>query len=486
MRPGLTLLLFGLLAAGLGAASAHASGDGATTTTTGTTTTGATTTTPAPSYAPLAGSPLPAGCVGAGAAAVVSPSHSVVALGTPASNLGPSGYPASASVVAFSSSTASGSTCRSARVTLASVSLLGGAVTAASVEATDGRGTVSGLAIDGTAVSATAGQTVAVESWGQLTLGTTVGRLSAPLVLRLLQAHNGLLAGTTIAVAFAAAPQPVAKPKTKHHSSASTESSQTASARSKKREQRRRAQKPPPDLPASPLPFRLGAGLADAARDNPVVATAMQYLGVPYQWGGASPKTGFDCSGLVMYVFAQLGVSLPHYAAAQYHSPDTVWVAPNRLQPGDLVFFTGSDGTRKEPGHVGIYVGDGYLIDAPHTGGFVEVDSLDEGGFAHTYIGARRIVAELPDARHLLQVSRPGASTSDILTRMFPQQMGLGTLPASAAPISAAAFRSASSGYPLWVGAPLGGVLILLLAGTFLFQRRRRPQDAGPGSEPPN
>ena len=113
---------------------------------------------------------------------------------------------------------------------------------------------------------------------------------------------------------------------------------------------------------------------------------AMQYLGVPYQWGGASPKTGFDCSGLVTYVFAKLGVSLPHYAAAQWYSPDAVWVSPQRLQPGDLVFFIGSDGTRKMPGHVGIYVDDGYFIDAPHTGAFVRIDSLGEGWFANEYV----------------------------------------------------------------------------------------------------
>ena len=475
MRPGLGLLLFGLLAASAGVAPAHA-GD------TGTTTTGASTTTPAPTYAPLANSLLPAGCVGAGAAAVVPPSHSVVALGTPASNLGPSGYPSSASVVAFSSSTASGSTCGSARVTLAAVSLFGGVVTASGVEATDGRGMVSGLAVDGTAVSASAGQTVAVEGWGEVTLGATVGRLSAPLVLRLLQAHGGLLAGTTIAVAFAAAPQPIAEPKTKHHSSGSTNSGRTTAGRSKDREQRQTAERPRPDLPVSSSPFRLSAGVADAAQDNPVVATAMQYLGVPYEWGGASPKSGFDCSGLVMYVFAQLGVSLPHYAAAQYYSPDTVWVAPNRLQPGDLVFFR-SDGTRKEPGHVGIYVGDGYLVDAPHSGAFVEVDRLDEGWFGNEYVGARRVVTQLSAARRLLHTSKPGASTTSILTRMFPQQMALATLPAAAAPVSAAAFRSTSSNYRLWVGSPLGALLILLLAGAFLFHRRRRPQDAE--AEPP-
>lgn len=425
--------------------------------------------------------------MGAGAAAVVPPSHSAVALGTPASNLGPSGYPASASWVAFGSSTASGSACGSARVTLASVSLFGGAVTAASITATDGRGTVAGLEIDGAAVSASAGQTVSVENWGQLTLGATVGRLTAPLVIRLLAARSGLSAGTTIAVAFAAAPQPVTTPKPKRHSIPSAPRGPGSTRHAKganTTDHLGQARQQPPDLPASSVPFRLGGRLAEAAQDNPVVSSAMQYLGVPYQWGGASPKTGFDCSGLVMYVYAQLGVALPHFAAAQYYSPDTVWVAPNRLQPGDLVFFTGADGTRKEPGHVGIYVGGGYLIDAPHTGAFVEIDRLDGGWFANKYVGARRVVAQLHDARHL-PLNKPGASTGDILTRIFPEQMRLGIPPESAS-ISAAAFRSASINYPLWVGSPLGGLLILLLTGTFLFDRRRQPQAATPRDESPN
>jgi cell wall-associated NlpC family hydrolase len=483
MRRGLALLLFGLLAAGLGVASARADGGGTAPTTTGTTTTAATTTTPAPSYAPLPNSSLPAGCVGAGAAAVVPPSHSVVAIGTPASNLGPSGYPSSASVVAFGSSAASGSTCTSAHVSLAAVSLFGGAVTAASVVATDGKGAVTGLEIDGAAVAAAAGQTVAVESWGQLTLGATVGRLRAPLVLRLLQAHGGLLAGTTIAVAFAAAPLPAAAPAAKQRSSSSAGSDRAAAAGSQgqakdssAKSTRGQSGKPAPDFPASSDPLRLGGALAKTAKDNPVVSIAMQYLGVPYLWGGASPKTGFDCSGLVMFVFARLGVALPHYAAAQYRSPDTVWVSPKRLHPGDLVFFVGSDGTRKEPGHVGIYVGDGYLIDAPHTGAFVEIDRLDARWFANQYVGARRVVARLHDTRRLLDASKPDPSSADILTRFFPQQVALGTPLRPAAPLSAAAFRSASSDYPLWMVSPLGVVLILLVAGGFFFQRRRQPR----------
>jgi cell wall-associated NlpC family hydrolase len=89
-----------------------------------------------------------------------------------------------------------------------------------------------------------------------------------------------------------------------------------------------------------------------------VVGIAMHYLGVPYVWGGSSPR-GFDCSGLVMYVFAQIGVSLPHssYSQAGMGTP----VSINQLEPGDLVFFTGAS-------HVGIYIGGGQFIHAPHTG----------------------------------------------------------------------------------------------------------------------
>ena len=100
------------------------------------------------------------------------------------------------------------------------------------------------------------------------------------------------------------------------------------------------------------------------------VAIAERYLGVPYVWGGASPS-GFDCSGLVMYVYAQLGVSLPHNAAAQYSMLPHVPV--NDLEPGDLVFFNGF-------GHVGIYVGGGTMIHAPHTGTVVQFASISSDG----------------------------------------------------------------------------------------------------------
>jgi cell wall-associated NlpC family hydrolase len=111
-----------------------------------------------------------------------------------------------------------------------------------------------------------------------------------------------------------------------------------------------------------------------------VVAIAERYLGVPYRWGGASPS-GFDCSGLVMYVYAQVGVSLPHSSYAQYGMGSPV--SRSDLQPGDLVFFDGL-------GHVGIYVGGNSFIHAPHTGDVVKISSIS-GWYASTYVGARRI-----------------------------------------------------------------------------------------------
>jgi cell wall-associated NlpC family hydrolase len=111
-----------------------------------------------------------------------------------------------------------------------------------------------------------------------------------------------------------------------------------------------------------------------------VVGIAMRYLGVPYRWGGASPS-GFDCSGFVMYVYAQVGVALPHSSYSQYGMGSPV--SRDQLQPGDLVFFDGL-------GHVGIYVGGGSFIHAPHTGDVVKISSMT-GWYASTYVGARRL-----------------------------------------------------------------------------------------------
>jgi cell wall-associated NlpC family hydrolase len=121
--------------------------------------------------------------------------------------------------------------------------------------------------------------------------------------------------------------------------------------------------------------------VAPPSQYSGVVGIAMRYLGVPYVWGGASPS-GFDCSGLVMYAYGQMGVSLPHYTGAQWNVG--VPVSRGDLQPGDLVFFDGL-------GHVGIYIGGGQFIHAPHTGTVVQISSLT-GWYAETYVGARRIL----------------------------------------------------------------------------------------------
>jgi cell wall-associated NlpC family hydrolase len=112
---------------------------------------------------------------------------------------------------------------------------------------------------------------------------------------------------------------------------------------------------------------------------------AERYLGTPYDWGGSSPRTGFDCSGLVQFAFAQVGVHLPRVAADQFHAG--IPVARGDLEPGDAVFFANPGG---EVHHVGLYIGDGRFINAPESGQDVRIDSLSEPYFASQYAGARR------------------------------------------------------------------------------------------------
>jgi cell wall-associated NlpC family hydrolase len=125
---------------------------------------------------------------------------------------------------------------------------------------------------------------------------------------------------------------------------------------------------------------RVSHATAVARQQARVVRFARRYIGVRYVYGGTSPRTGFDCSGFTRFVYAHFGIDLPHYSGAQFDRGRRVSSAG--LRPGDLVFFDGL-------GHVGLYIGGGRFIHAPHTGTTVSIDTLSRHG---RFDGARRLL----------------------------------------------------------------------------------------------
>jgi cell wall-associated NlpC family hydrolase len=109
---------------------------------------------------------------------------------------------------------------------------------------------------------------------------------------------------------------------------------------------------------------------------------ALKAVGVPYRWGGASPASGFDCSGLIYWAYGRLGVELPHSSYALYGQSRRI--ARARMRRGDLLFFTGL-------GHVGLYVGRGRMVHAPQSGRRVEVVALGRSHYGERLVGARRV-----------------------------------------------------------------------------------------------
>ena len=111
---------------------------------------------------------------------------------------------------------------------------------------------------------------------------------------------------------------------------------------------------------------------------------AVEEVGVPYRYGGESPATGFDCSGLVRWAYGQVGIDLPHSSYALYEQGRRV--AESNLHPGDILFFEGL-------GHVGLYLGRGRMVHAPQTGRDVEIVRLSSTNYGARLIGARRVIA---------------------------------------------------------------------------------------------
>jgi cell wall-associated NlpC family hydrolase len=139
-----------------------------------------------------------------------------------------------------------------------------------------------------------------------------------------------------------------------------------------------------PERPVARADFVPG----DAARANDVLFRALGLVGTPYRYGGNTPEGGFDCSGLVGYVFRDAaGVQLPR-ASHQIAALDAPRVSGARLAPGDLVFF----GRGRDVNHVGIYVGEGRFVHAPNAGGTVRLDALDGPYWKEHYLYARRLL----------------------------------------------------------------------------------------------
>jgi cell wall-associated NlpC family hydrolase len=146
---------------------------------------------------------------------------------------------------------------------------------------------------------------------------------------------------------------------------------------------------PPPAIPP-----------AAAAVANNVLIRAIGLVGTPYHWGGNTPASGFDCSGLVAYVFrTQAGITLPR-TSREMGALDAPRIARDDLKSGDLVFF----GRRHRVNHVGIYVGNGRFVNAPDTGGTVRLDRLDGDYWRDHYLFAKRVLT--PDVHAALASRR--------------------------------------------------------------------------------
>ncbi|CAD5377275.1 Cell wall-associated hydrolases (invasion-associated proteins) [Pseudomonas sp. OF001] len=149
----------------------------------------------------------------------------------------------------------------------------------------------------------------------------------------------------------------------------------------------------------APLPPSAGSSLPPvSAEAEDVLIRAIGLVGTPYRWGGNTPEGGFDCSGLIGYVYRDAaGLQLPR-TTREMSALRVPRVPRQQLRSGDLVFFATSGGGRVS--HAGIYVGEGRFVHAPSTGGTVRLDSLSNGYWQKSYLDARRVLGGARLARN--------------------------------------------------------------------------------------
>ena len=245
-----------------------------------------------------------------------------------------------------------------------------------------------------------------------------------------LEEANGLLASApaTPAAAPAAAAVPVVDPAAAAASAAAVGDA-----------------KLPPEILA-PVQEAIAAGNAPGPKALAAIQEASKYIGTDYKWGGSTPQTGFDCSGLMQWSYAQSGLQIPRVTYTQVEAPNGTEVADrSALKPGDLVFFSNAGDVH----HVGMYLGDQKFLHAPSTGDVVKVSSLDEPYYAGQFAGGRRFDSAAPVA------AVPAAAAPAAAAAAFPRSTrptsrrrrppSRATRPRSAARTPSSSWRSASS-----------------------------------------